>query len=144
MVTRVRRRPDVIQGQREAAAIVGTLGAAVRLGRRALRLSLAELGERVGLSRTRIAEIERGEGVGAPLEIWVAIGIALKRPLAVGFSRPLDQPRGPADAGHLEIQEFLLGLARATGRRARSSFRPVPRTRRVPPMSAFATTATES
>jgi len=116
MVTRVRRRPEVIQGQREAAAIAGTLGAAVRHGRRTSRLSLGELGERVGLSRTRIAEIERGEGLGAPLQTWIALGIALERPLAVGFSRPLDASRVPADAGQLEIQEHVLRLARATGR----------------------------
>lgn len=117
MVTRVRRTSEVIEGQREAVTLAGTLGQAVRAGRRAKRMSLGDLAARVGLSRTRIAEIERGEGSGAPLRIWIAIGIALERPLAVGFSRPLDAQRGAADAGHLEIQEHVLGLARATGRR---------------------------
>jgi transcriptional regulator with XRE-family HTH domain len=115
MAKRVRRTNEVIQGQREAAAVAGTLGGVVRTGRRDKRLSLADLGARVGLSRTRIAEIERGEGIGAPLETWVTLGIALDRPLAVSFSRPLE-PRGPADAGHLEIQERVLGLARTTRR----------------------------
>ena len=81
-----------------------------------MRLSLADLGARVGLGRTRIAEIERGEGIGAPLETWIALGIALEQPLAVAFTRPLGEPRPLADAGHLEIQEHVLGLARATGR----------------------------
>jgi transcriptional regulator with XRE-family HTH domain len=79
-------------------------------------MSLAELGARVGVSRTRLAEIERGEGTGAPLQTWIALGIALGRPLAVNFSRPLGEPRGPVDAGHIEIQEHILGLARSTGR----------------------------
>ena len=34
----------------------------------------------------------------------------------MSLSHPLDEPRGPADAGHLQIQEYLLRLARATGR----------------------------
>lgn len=116
MVTRVRRTPEQIVGEREAAALAGTLGGVVRSGRWASRMSLAELGARVGLSRTRLAEIERGEGTGAPLQTWIALGIALGRPLAVNFSRPLGEPHGPADAGHLEIQEHILGLARATDR----------------------------
>jgi transcriptional regulator with XRE-family HTH domain len=116
MVRRVRRTSEVIQGHREAVALAGTLGAAVRTGRRSKGLSLADLGARVGLSRTRLAEIERGEATGAPLQIWIALGIALGRPLAVSFSRPLGEPRGTADAGHLEIQEHVLALARATGR----------------------------
>ena len=68
------------------------------------------------MSRARLSQIERGEGAGTPLRAWVALGIALERPLAVSFSRPLDAPRGTVDAGHLEIQEHVLGLARATGR----------------------------
>jgi transcriptional regulator with XRE-family HTH domain len=116
MVQRVRRTGELIQGQREATTLAGTLGEVVRIGRRAKRMSLADLGSRVGLSRTRIAEIERGEGTGTPLHTWVAMGIALDRPLAVGFSRPLGEPHGPADAGHLEIQEHVLRLAHATGR----------------------------
>jgi transcriptional regulator with XRE-family HTH domain len=116
MVRRVRRRNEVIQGQREAAALAGTLGETVRVGRRARGLSLADLGARVGVSRTRIAEIERGEGLGAPLKTWISLGIALGRPLAVTLSRPLGEMRGPADAGHLEIQEDVLRLARAVGR----------------------------
>ena len=116
MVKRVRRTSEVIQGGREATALAGTLGAAVRIGRRGKRMSLGDLAARVGISRTRIAEIERGEGLGAPLQTWVALGIALDRPLAVSFSRPLGDERRPVDAGHLEIQEHVLGLARATGR----------------------------
>lgn len=116
MARRVRRTSEVIEGQREAVALAGTLGQVVRTGRRAKRMSLGDLAARVGFSRTRIAEIERGEGAGTPLRVWISLGVALGRPLAVGFSRPLDGTRGPVDAGHLEIQEHILGLARATGR----------------------------
>lgn len=71
MVRRVRRTHEVIQGQREAASLAGSLGGNVRVARRAKRLSLADLGARVGLSRTRLAEIERGEGAGTPLQTWI-------------------------------------------------------------------------
>lgn len=116
MVKRARRTAELIEGQREAAALAGTLGRVVRTRRHDKGLSLADVGARVGLSRTRIAEIERGEGIGTPLQIWVALGIALGHPLAVSFSRPLGEQRAPVDGGHLEIQEAVLRLARATGR----------------------------
>ena len=114
-----RVRPQAqIAGAREAGSIAATLGESIRTERRRRRLTIVALSDRTGLSRSRIAEIERGDGVGAPLGVWVALGIAIDRPLAVGLSQPLGVDRSaPADAGHLEIQEFLLGLARANGRR---------------------------
>lgn len=116
MVSRVVRSAAVIEGAREAQGLAATLGGAVRAARVARRMPLDSLARRVGLSRARLSQIERGEGAGTPLRVWIALGIALDRPLAVSFSRPLDAPRGPVDAGHLEIQEHVLGLARATGR----------------------------
>jgi hypothetical protein len=71
----------------------------------------------VGISAPRLSEIERGLGMRAPLETWIALGIALDRPLAVTFTRSLGQATAAvADGGHLEIQECVLRLARATGR----------------------------
>lgn len=61
--------------------------------------------------------IERGLGGGVPLEIWIALGIALGRPLSVAFSRAIDADVALADAGHLEIQEYLLEIGRRNGRR---------------------------
>jgi len=108
---------DVINGRREATAIAATLGGLARGARRAQRWSIAELARRAGLSVARSSEIERGDGRRAPLETWVALGSALERPLAVTFTRPLGQSLSSvADAGHLEIQEYVLHLTRATGR----------------------------
>lgn len=107
---------DVINGRREATAIAATLGGQVRAARRANRWSIAELGRRAGLSVARLSEIERGHGTRAPLETWVALGIALERPLAVALTRPIGGASQLVDAGHLEIQEYVLNLARATGR----------------------------
>lgn len=116
MATRVRRTDDEIAGQTEAMRLVTTLGQQVRSGRRARRITLQALAKRVGISTTRLSEIERGSGGGAPIATWISLGIALERPLAISLSKAHGETRTLADAGHLEIQEFLLALATATGR----------------------------
>ena len=71
-----------------------SLGRSVRATRRRrMRLeSGAALAAAVGLKRTRIGDIERGEGTGTPLIVWVRLGIALRRPIAISFSRDLEAP----------------------------------------------------
>ncbi len=116
MGSRQVRPQSLIAGQREAVAIAATLGGAVRASRRSMRLTLVQLGARAGLSRARLSQIERGDGQGAPLAVWIALGVAIGRPLAVGLSKSMDPDAALVDAGHLQIQEYLLELARATGR----------------------------
>jgi transcriptional regulator with XRE-family HTH domain len=111
-----RRTNDELDGDREAGRIALALGQELRSARRRARLTQERLGERAGIRRTRIGELERGVGASAPLELWVRLGKAIGRPLAVGFSRDLSLPPEPADAGHLGGQEVLLRLARAAGR----------------------------
>ncbi len=82
--------------------------------RRRRQLTQAALGELVDLSQAEISRLERGRGVGASIETWVAIGMALERPVAIGFSRDIVDPL-PADAGHLAAQELLLRIATAAG-----------------------------
>jgi transcriptional regulator with XRE-family HTH domain len=113
---RRRRSEHMIAGDREAHSIAGTLGREVRLSRRKRGIRQVDLAAAVGLKQSRISAIERGVATGAPLVVWTRIGAALNRPLAVAFSRDL-APQ-PADAGHLDAQEFLLRMARATGRSA--------------------------
>ena len=113
-MARVRTR-DVIAGHREAIAVAATLGGIVRSARRARRWTLAQLAARVGLGVSRLSDIERGAGTRVPLETWIALGIALERPLAVSFT-PALSPGSARDAGHLDIQECVLRLAQATGR----------------------------
>ena len=116
--SRVRRSASELDAERRTNAIADNLGREVRPARRRLRLSQAELGRRVGVHQTTISRIEAGRGAAVPLALWVALGVALERPYAVSFSKPLDPGANLADAGHLEIQEALVATAVATGRTA--------------------------
>lgn len=112
---RRRRTDQMIAGDREARAIAGTLAREVRSTRLRRRMRQVDLAADIGLKQSRISAIERGVASGTPLVIWARIGSALGRPLAVSFSRDLQQDE-PADAGHLAGQELLLRLVRASGR----------------------------
>jgi transcriptional regulator with XRE-family HTH domain len=115
-----RRRPTetIREAGRLSATIAGSLGRAVRDARSRRHLTHHQLAARIGVHQSTISRIELGHGRAVPLELWVKLGVALDRPLAVALSRPLGEPREPTDAGHLAMQERLLGLARATGRSA--------------------------
>jgi DNA-binding XRE family transcriptional regulator len=100
-------------GAVEARRLAASLGQDLRRARSSRGLTQRRLGDRVGLSQARISQIESGFGGSLPLASWVTLGIAVGRPLAVGLSRP--PATGPADAGHLDIQEFILSLPIAGG-----------------------------
>jgi transcriptional regulator with XRE-family HTH domain len=112
-----RRTGSLVDGHREAIALAATLGGEIRSERRRRRWRQADLATRVGISRSHLAGIERGRGVRIPLDVWIALGLALGRPLAVSLSRTLAAPQ-LADAGHLALQELAISLARRHGWRA--------------------------
>src|SRR6266536_2326845 len=118
--TKTRRRPTdaARQAERLTRAVGTALGQEMTMRRTQLHLTQASLAAQVGCDQTRISQIEQGNGMGVPLRLWVALGVALGRPLQISFSRPLGEDRGPADAGHLAMQEWLLGIAHANGRNA--------------------------
>jgi transcriptional regulator with XRE-family HTH domain len=110
---RARRPPAVVTGTREARAISANLGRDTRTTRRRRKLTQAQLGALVDLGQSEISYLERGHGSRTSIETWVAIGIALERPVAIGFSRDVVEPL--SDAGHLEAQELLIRLASGAG-----------------------------
>jgi hypothetical protein len=116
-MTRSKRSLAMVAGDREAQAIAATLGRHVRERRHHQRLRLVDLGDRIGLSVNRLSMVERGHGEALPLRAWVRIGAALGEPLAVNFTPPIG-PARLADAGHLELQEWVLAMARRRGWKA--------------------------
>ena len=108
-----KRRTAQVVGGREAQAIAATLGRDARATRRRRRLTQARLGALVNLSQSEISRLERGLGAGAAVETWVAIGIALGRPIAIGFSRDTAAPLN--DAGHADAQELVARIATVGG-----------------------------
>lgn len=111
-----KRRAAQIVGQREAQAIASNLGRDTRQTRSRRHLTQAAIGKVVGLSQSEMSRLELGGGAGTSIATWVAIGIALQRPISIAFSRDVAQPLN--DAGHLEAQELVLRLATAAGWRA--------------------------
>lgn len=102
-----------IRGDQEATAAAVELGRRVRAARMRRRLTQAALAQRIGISRSRLADLERGRGARAPFSTWFALGSALDTELRIAFGRDPQEP--PADAGHLAIQELVLRLGRAAG-----------------------------
>jgi transcriptional regulator with XRE-family HTH domain len=107
------RAPGLLAGRQLGRRSAASLGERVHGARVRRGWTLAELGEKVGLTGTRIGQIERGIGSGSSIEVWFALAVVLDLPLKIEFGR--DALEQPADAGHLAIQELMLRLARAIG-----------------------------
>lgn len=115
---RLRRPPAVVIGIREAQAIAANLGRDTRATRRRRRLRQIDLAQMAGLGQPEISHLERGHGARSSIETWIAIGIALRRPIAIGYSRDVADP-ALQDEGHLAAHEAVLRLAVGAGWRAR-------------------------
>jgi transcriptional regulator with XRE-family HTH domain len=124
-MTRGKRRAARDLGVREANAIAGHLGREACRTRRQRRWTQEQLGDKVGVSQAEISKLEAGKGARTPIETWVAIGIALDRPIAIGFGRDVVAPL--ADAGHLDAQELVARMAVESGWRVRFEMADDPR-----------------
>ena len=87
----------------------------MRAARKRRRLRQVDLGRKAGLSQSTVSDLELGRGGGLSLVAWQRLAIVLDLPLRFEVGR--DALEEPADAGHLNIQELVLRLGRATGRR---------------------------
>lgn len=89
------------------------LGRVIKAARLRRRLTQTALGLKVGISQSEVSRIELGQCRSVPLTTWIALAHELG--LRPRFDLARDWQEAPADAGHLAIQELLLGLARSTG-----------------------------
>src|SRR4051812_23753801 len=96
------RRSARSQGMREAMSIAATLAHELRNTRRRRQVKQADLADAVGVSQSAISRLESGAGARTSIETWVALGIALDRPIAIAFGRDVVEP--VRDAGHLAAQ----------------------------------------
>ena len=90
-----------------------TAGAEVQQSRLRRHLTQKQLAARVGLSRSRLAAIEAGNGAALPLTNWFALADTLGRFLRIEFTR--DPLEGPTDAGHLDIQQLVIKFRSPAG-----------------------------
>src|SRR5437667_254532 len=109
--SRRRLSPPRLEGNRESRAIATRLGGELHDGRLRAKLKQVQVADLIGVHQSRVSQIERGLGHAAPLAVWIAFGVAVRRPLAVVVSRSLIAE--PRDAGHLGAQELILRLAKA-------------------------------
>jgi len=108
----VRRSTLVIEAMRRNQEQRARVGGEIRVLRERREWTRIELARRAGIGRMVESRIERGVG-GMDLDALQRIAVALDRPLLVSFGRDLIE--GPADAGHLAMQELVLRLGRAAG-----------------------------
>lgn len=108
----VRRSTIAIEATRRNQEQRARVGGEIREMRVRRGWTRIELARRAGIGRMVESRIERGVG-GMDLDALQRIAVALDRPLLISFGRDLVE--GPADAGHLAIQELVLRLGRAAG-----------------------------
>jgi len=102
-----------IRGASLATEAITDLGRELKISRERRRLHQQTLAARVGISRALLAKMEAGRATGTPPETWFALAVALDRYLKFEFAR--DPLQELADAGHADIQELVLRVAKPAG-----------------------------
>ncbi|HLB45090.1 MAG TPA: helix-turn-helix transcriptional regulator [Candidatus Limnocylindrales bacterium] len=100
-------------GRRRAIEACALAGEQIAKARKRRGWPQRVLAHKLGISQARESQIEAGKGGGVPPDMWYAFASALGIPFRMEFGR--DAVQELEDAGHLEMQEFMLRLGRATG-----------------------------
>jgi transcriptional regulator with XRE-family HTH domain len=112
-MSRLKRPQLLAEAARRNAALMAGLGAEVRRSRRVRRATQAQLAATIGVVQSTISQMELGKGGSLSMDVWQRAFFALDRDLALVAGR--DRLEEPADAGHLALQELVMGLARRSG-----------------------------
>ncbi len=110
-----RRTSLAARARRSLQPLLISEGQKIRRARKRRGWTQVEIARRIGVSSSTISALERGDGGTLSLELWQQVALALDVPLKVEVGR--DALEEPVDAGHLRMQELVLRLGRATGRR---------------------------
>jgi transcriptional regulator with XRE-family HTH domain len=108
----VRRSQLAVTAARRNQEQRARIGGEIQAMRERRGWTRTELARRAGIGRMVESRVERGT-TNLDLEVLQRVAVALGRPLLVTFGR--DIVEGPADAGHLAIQELVLRLGRVAG-----------------------------
>jgi transcriptional regulator with XRE-family HTH domain len=111
---RSRASREVLDGRSRAARVAVRLGTALRDARKRSGRTQRQCSEIARISQPRWSGLERGQGVGAPLETWAIAAAAVGQELAAF----LDQASGadlPRDIQHLRRQSALVERAAKGG-----------------------------
>ena len=111
-MSRGRRLQVVTEADRRAREQRAQLGGEVRASRLRRHWTQQHLAELARVDRQIVGRIERAT-TRLDVDVLQRIGVALDRYLDIRFGR--DALEHPADAGHLAMQELILGLGRANG-----------------------------
>ena len=110
---RVRRSQLPIEARRLGQELCLRLGRELRASRLRRRLTQAQASERARLSRSTWSRMELGKGAGQTIDAWARAMLAVERPLRLDLGA--DALERPADSGHLDGQELVLRVLRASG-----------------------------
>ena len=110
-----RRKHSQLTGEARRVNLeqLSRLGAELRGSRQRRRERQKDVSARAGVGRSSLSLIERGRGGSLSLDTWQLLALAVGRRLE--FRLTADTLAGPADAGHLAVQELVLRLGRAAG-----------------------------
>src|SRR4051812_30526505 len=111
---RKRATNSVATGRVRSAKALAAAGEQIAAARRRRGWSQEELARKLGYTQARQSQIEAGKAAGMPTDLWFALADALGMPFRFELGR--DPLKELEDSGHLEMQEFMLGLGRRTGR----------------------------